>query len=120
MNEPAPGDRDGWAVYADWLTSRGDARGEVLNRILRVEAKAPPGWPQRDIWVTEGLRQALLGDDLPACARWVWRLWMARDAMQRESDRMAALADIWRRESAEWEPELEEGAHAAVALGESG
>lgn len=23
MREPAPGDRDGWAVYADWLIERG-------------------------------------------------------------------------------------------------
>lgn len=26
MNEPAPDDREGWAVYADWLKTQGDER----------------------------------------------------------------------------------------------
>lgn len=32
---PRTNDRDDWAVYADWLTEQGDARGPAILEVLR-------------------------------------------------------------------------------------
>lgn len=62
-----PGDEEAWAVYADWLGTVGDARGELIALGIQLEetsdAVAAAGIQKRMQEIEGACRESWLGDD---------------------------------------------------------